>query len=50
MKGIIITTIMSVTGWFGWWLGSHIGLITALILSLIGTALGLYYGRRLLEF
>jgi hypothetical protein len=50
MKGIVITSIMSITGWLGWWLGSQIGLYTALILSLIGTALGLYYARRFLDF
>jgi uncharacterized membrane protein YfcA len=34
-------------GWFGWWLGGHIGLTTAFLLSVVGTALGVYAGRRI---
>ncbi len=33
-------------GAVGWWLGSLIGLMTAFIISIVGTALGVYAGRR----
>jgi hypothetical protein len=31
----------------GWWAGAHVGIMTAFILSTIGTGFGLYGGRRL---
>jgi hypothetical protein len=31
----------------GWWLGGHAGMMTAFVLSMIGTGAGLYYGRRI---
>ncbi len=33
-------------GAVGWWLGAFIGLMTAFMLSMIGTGLGVYAGRR----
>jgi hypothetical protein len=39
--------LMMVGSWLGWWLGDHVGLMTAFILSMIGAGFGLYYGRRL---
>lgn len=33
----------------GWWLGGHVGLMTAFVVSMIGTGVGLYGGRRLAE-
>lgn len=42
---------LSVTlgGALGWWVGAHVGLFTAVVISAIGSGVGLYYGRRLLE-
>ena len=37
-------------GWLGWWLGDKVGLMTAFLLSTVGTGLGLYLGRRFTEF
>lgn len=34
-------------GALGWWLGSGIGLMTAFLLGVVGTALGTYAGRRI---
>jgi uncharacterized membrane protein YeaQ/YmgE (transglycosylase-associated protein family) len=34
-------------GAVGWWLGDRAGMMTAFILSVIGTAIGVYVGRRL---
>jgi len=39
----------SVCGWIGWWLGDLVGLWTALVLSMVGTGIGLYLGRRYLQ-
>jgi hypothetical protein len=35
----------SVGGWIGWAVGAHVGLMTAYMLSVVGTALGVYGGR-----
>ena len=45
MKVFIIIILTSIGGWGGWWLGNHFGLFMALVLSMIGTGAGLYYGR-----
>ena len=34
-------------GAIGWWLGYHMGVMTAFILSVIGTAIGVYAGRKI---
>ena len=31
----------------GWWVGAHVGFMTAFFLSVVGTGAGLYAGRRL---
>ena len=33
----------------GWWLGKHIGLMTAFLVSTVGTGAGLYIGRRVAD-
>ena len=38
---------LSVGGWAGWWLGAHIGLITAYFFFLFGAAIGLYMARQI---
>lgn len=30
----------------GWWIGGHIGFMTAFMLSTVGSGIGLYVGRR----
>jgi len=37
---------MTVGGWVGWALGQPLSLYMAFLLSLIGSAAGLYYTRR----
>jgi outer membrane lipoprotein SlyB len=32
--------------WLGWWIGSFVGFGTAVLLSIVGFAAGLYAGRR----
>jgi hypothetical protein len=38
---------MTIGGWIGWAIGDHFGLFAAFVLSIIGTGVGLYYGRKL---
>ena len=38
---------MTAGGWAGWWAGAHAGMMSAFVLSMVGTGAGLYYGRRL---
>jgi hypothetical protein len=39
----------SIGGWIGWVVGMRIGLMTAYVLGVAGTAAGVYYGRRLYD-
>jgi hypothetical protein len=39
----------SVGGAIGWWLGEHVGIMTAFIVSTVGTGIGVYAGRRIAD-
>jgi uncharacterized protein YcfJ len=34
-------------GWLGWWIGGLVGVMSAFMLSVVGTAGGVYVGRRI---
>ncbi|MDH3495551.1 MAG: hypothetical protein OER21_02195 [Gemmatimonadota bacterium] len=34
-------------GALGWWAGAHVGVMTAFLLSVVGTGVGVYAGRRI---
>jgi hypothetical protein len=34
-------------GWAGWALGALAGTFSAFVVSIVGTAIGVYYGRRI---
>ncbi|MEO6528923.1 MAG: hypothetical protein ABIP93_20060 [Gemmatimonadaceae bacterium] len=36
----------TVGSYAGWWLGSGAGIMTAFMLSMVGTGVGIYAGRR----
>jgi hypothetical protein len=40
----------SLAGSIGWWMGAPVGFMTAFFLSMIGTGLGMYAGRRLADY
>ena len=33
-------------GYLGWWLGAFVGTMTAFMLSMVGTGLGMWFGAR----
>jgi len=39
----------TIFGWVGWWLGDRVGLFTAFALSMVGTGLGIYVGRKVAD-
>ena len=47
IKGMLILLVTSVTGGLGWWLGMFVNIWLAFFLSLVGTAVGVYYANRI---
>ena len=39
----------TIGGYAGWFVGAKIGFTTAFIVSMIGTGVGMYYGRRIAQ-
>jgi apolipoprotein N-acyltransferase len=37
----------TVVGAGGWWIGEQVGFMTAFMLSMVGTGIGMYAGRRI---
>ena len=46
MNGLLAWVGASIGGALGWWVGAREGLFTAFLLSMVGTGVGLYLGRR----
>lgn len=49
MKGLLGFFGMSLGGALGWWLGGLQSITLAVVLSSVGSGLGLYYTRKLAE-
>ena len=47
MEKLLVFLGLSVGGWIGWAVGAPFGLFAAFFLSIVGTGLGLYVGRRI---
>jgi len=47
MNKLCIFIGMTVLGWVGWWIGSMVSVMTAFMLSGIGSVLGVYVGWRI---
>jgi len=47
MSKLCIFLGMTILGWIGWWLGAKIGIMTAFIVSSIGSLIGVYLGWRI---
>lgn len=39
----------TIGGYAGWAIGAQVGLATAVTVSIVGTGLGIYYGRRIAQ-
>ncbi len=42
MKWVLNLVFTTAGGWLGWWLGAFAGITTAVVLSMVGTGLGLW--------
>jgi uncharacterized membrane protein YbhN (UPF0104 family) len=49
MSKLLAFTGATLGGALGWWAGSAVGLMSAFILNMVGTGVGLYAGRRLAD-
>jgi hypothetical protein len=47
VRKICILVAVTLFGWIGWWLGAHVGLLTAYFLSVVGSTAGVYVGWRI---
>jgi hypothetical protein len=47
MKKLCIIIGIIVFGWIGWWIGAKIGVMTAYVLSALGSMAGVYVGWRI---
>jgi hypothetical protein len=46
METVVGLVGATVVGAGGWWLGAHVGVMTAFMLNMVGTGIGLYAGRK----
>ena len=46
MAKFIVLVVSTIFSGIGWWLGAHVGIFTAFALSMVGTGIGMYYGRQ----
>jgi hypothetical protein len=49
MTRLLVLAGTTVFGGIGWWLGERQGIMTAFIVSMIGTGVGIYVGRRVAD-
>ncbi len=46
MKKFVLLISITIFGWAGWWLGYNIGIMTAYLMSVAGSLIGVYVGVR----
>jgi hypothetical protein len=46
MEKMLVMIGASVGGAIGWWIGARVGIMTAFVVSIFGTAAGVYFTRR----
>lgn len=49
MEKLLVFLGLSIGGWAGWALGARFGVLAAFVLCVVGTAAGLYAGRRIVR-
>jgi len=47
MKKLILLISITIFGWIGWLLGAYVGIMTAYVVSVIGSLFGVYVGVRI---
>ena len=47
MTKLFVFAGATIGGYVGWWLGANIGFMTAFMLSMVGTGIGMYAGGRM---
>jgi hypothetical protein len=47
MRKLLILVLSTVGSAAGWWLGAHVGIMTAFIVSMIGVGAGIWGGAQL---
>jgi len=47
MNKLLIFIGMILGSWIGWWIGKHGGIMTAFLLSSVGSLAGVYLGWRI---
>lgn len=50
MTKLLIFVTSTIGGAIGWWLGAFIGMMTAFMISIVGTAAGVYFGRKWAQY
>ncbi len=50
MRRFYSLTGAAALGWLGWVVGAQVGIMTALMLGSVGTALGMYLGTRIARY
>jgi hypothetical protein len=46
MTKLMIMVTSTIGSAIGWWVGAKIGIMTAFMVSMLGTGIGIYYGRK----
>ncbi len=46
---LLVFAISTATSSLGWWLGEQVGLMTAVLLGMVGLGVGIWLGRRLVD-
>lgn len=49
MSKLFMLVGSTVGSYAGWWAGGHVGIMTAFVVSMFGTGLGVYGGRRIAQ-
>ncbi len=49
MKGMLYLLVSAVGGAVGWWLGEFVGLMTAVLLSAVGSGAGIFLARWMID-
>ena len=49
MTKLLVMVVSTVASAAGWWLGAHVGIMTAFMLSMVGLGAGIWGGRQLAE-